>query len=52
MDYLIDIIGEDRVGLGSDFDGAVVPQSIGSVSGLPVLATAMQNHGVRTGAYA
>ena len=45
MDYLIDILGEDRVGLGSDFDGAVVPESIGSVNGLPVLATAMQNHG-------
>ena len=45
MDYLIDILGEDRVGLGSDFDGAVVPQSIGSVAGLPVLASAMQDHG-------
>ena len=45
MDYLIDILGEDSVGLGSDFDGAVVPQAIGSVSGLPALATAMQNHG-------
>ena len=29
MDHLIDILGEDRVGLGSDFDGAMVPQSIG-----------------------
>jgi len=45
MDYLIDILGEDRVGLGSDFDGAVVPETIGSVSGLPALATAMQSHG-------
>ena len=44
-DYFIDILGEDRVGLGSDFDGAVVPQSIGSVAGLPVLASAMQEHG-------
>ena len=45
MDYLIDILGEDRVGLGSDFDGAIVPQSIGSVDGLPNLASAMQDHG-------
>ncbi len=45
MDYLIELLGEDRVGLGSDFDGAVVPESISSVSGLPVLASAMQTHG-------
>ena len=45
MEYLIDILGEDRVGLGSDFEGAVIPQSIGSVSGLPALALEMQNRG-------
>ena len=45
MEHLIDRLGEDRVGLGSDFDGAMVPQSIGSVSGLPVLASTMQSHG-------
>jgi len=45
MDYLIEAVGEDRVGLGSDFDGAVIPKSIGQVSGLPALAFAMQKHG-------
>ncbi len=45
MDYLINILGEDHVGLGSDFDGAIVPESIGSVSGLPSLASAMKKHG-------
>lgn len=44
MDYLINILGEDRVGLGSDFDGAVVPDTINTVSGLPALVAAMQNH--------
>ncbi len=45
MDYLITALGEDRVGLGSDFDGAVVPEAIGSVSGLPSLVKAMHSHG-------
>ena len=45
MDYLINILGEHRVGLGSDFDGAVVPEAIGSVSGLPALISAMNSHG-------
>lgn len=45
MDYLINILGEDHVGLGSDFDGAVIPDKIGSVRGLPILVDAMQKHG-------
>ena len=45
MDYLISAVGEDRVGLGSDFDGALIPESIGSVAGLSVLSSAMYNHG-------
>jgi len=45
MDYLINSLGEDKVGLGSDFDGAIVPDSIGSAGGLVTLAKAMQTHG-------
>ncbi len=45
FDHLISILGEDRVGFGSDFDGAVVPQDIGDVSGLPNLRAAMRAHG-------
>ncbi|MBY6138336.1 dipeptidase [Leisingera daeponensis] len=45
LDYLIDILGEDRVGLGSDFDGATVPDAIKDVAGLPALRKAMQTHG-------
>jgi len=45
LDYLINKLGEDGVGLGSDFDGAVIPDSIGDISGLPVLIKAMQEHG-------
>tara|TARA_R110002167_G_scaffold116355_1_gene291440 strand:- start:1615 stop:2676 length:1062 start_codon:yes stop_codon:yes gene_type:complete len=45
FDHLIDRLGEDRVGFGSDFDGAIVPQPIGDVTGLPVLRKAMRDHG-------
>ncbi len=45
LDHLIGALGEDRVGLGSDFDGAVIPRAIGDVAGLPVLRAAMLAHG-------
>jgi len=43
--YLADRIGEDRVGLGSDFDGATIPAEIGSVAGLPNLVAALRRRG-------
>ncbi len=43
--YLIDRMGEDRVGLGSDFDGAVLPNNLADCSQLPVLLKALQTHG-------
>lgn len=45
IDHLMEQLGEDRVGFGSDFDGAIVPKSIGDVTGLPVLRKAMRTHG-------
>ncbi len=45
LDHLLNILGEDCVGLGSDFDGAEIPDDIGDTSGLPVLRAAMKNHG-------
>jgi len=42
---LIKHVGEDRVGTGSDYDGAVVPQDLTSCAGLPKLRQAMKNHG-------
>ncbi|MEY8802498.1 dipeptidase [Leisingera sp. XS_AS12] len=45
LDYLIAVLGEDRVGMGSDFDGATVPAEIGTVAGLPKLRQAMRAHG-------
>lgn len=45
LDYLIEHVGEDRVGFGSDFDGTAVPQVIGTAAGLPALRYAMRSHG-------
>lgn len=45
LDHLIGILGEDGVALGSDFDGALMPQEIDDVSSLPRLTKAMLDHG-------
>jgi membrane dipeptidase len=45
LDYLLEKLGIDRVGLGSDFDGATIPNGIKDVTGLPKLVEAMRAHG-------
>lgn len=45
LDHMLEIMGPDHVGLGSDFDGALIPQAIGDGTGLPVLQAAMRAHG-------
>jgi membrane dipeptidase len=45
IDYLVERLGIDRVGLGSDFDGTRIPQVIGDVTGLPKLIAALSEHG-------
>jgi membrane dipeptidase len=45
IDYLVERLGIDRVGLGSDFDGATMPLEIGDVSGLPKLIAALRSGG-------
>ncbi len=44
-DHLIAQLGEDHVGLGSDFDGGVIPQAIGDVAGLANLVAAYRAAG-------
>jgi membrane dipeptidase len=46
VDHLVERLGEDGVGLGSDFDGATVPAPIGDATGLPRLAAALREHGI------
>jgi membrane dipeptidase len=45
LDYMIEHVGVDGVGLGSDFDGATIPAAIGDARGLPRLVEAMRQHG-------
>jgi len=45
IDALLEALGEDGVGLGSDFDGAVIPSAIGDVSGLPRLLDRLHDRG-------
>lgn len=43
--YLVDKLGEGGVALGSDFDGAMMPDAIGTAAGLPNLVQAMRDAG-------
>ena len=45
LDYLIARLGEERVGFGSDFDGATMPEGVKDVSLLPNLLDAMRARG-------
>lgn len=45
LDGLIEKLGETRVGIGSDFDGAGIPAAIGSVAGSQALFEALRRHG-------
>lgn len=45
FDYLVEHLGIDRVGFGSDFDGATMPQDLSDVSKLPNLVRALRDRG-------
>lgn len=45
VDYLVERLGIDRVGFGSDFDGAKIPAALGDVAGLPRLVDALRARG-------
>jgi len=44
LDHLVDKLGEDHVGFGSDFDGAELPDVIGDVTGVQALIGQMREH--------
>jgi membrane dipeptidase len=48
LDHLITHVGEHHVGLGSDFDGCVIPDVIGDVAGLPALFDVLRQKGYDT----
>lgn len=43
--YMVERMGIDHVGLGSDFDGAAIPSEIGDVSGLQEIVSALRESG-------
>ena len=45
VDYLVNRIGIDRVGLGSDFDGALMPDDLSDASKLPNLVDVLRDRG-------
>lgn len=45
LDHMLEQLGPDGVAVGSDFDGAVMPQQVGDAGGLPNLVAAMAGHG-------
>ena len=45
VDYLAERMGIDHVALGSDFDGAVIPDELGGAPGLPKLVAALRASG-------
>jgi membrane dipeptidase len=45
MDHLLQHLGEDHLGLGSDYDGATIPDGIGDVAGQQNLVEALRAHG-------
>lgn len=45
LDHLLNILGEEGVGIGSDYDGCMPPGWLASVDRLPALVAAMDRHG-------
>ena len=49
FDHLLGILGEDGVALGSDLDGALLPEAVGNAAGLGAVAAAMAARGYSPG---
>jgi membrane dipeptidase len=45
IEHLIEHLGEDGVGFGSDFDGALISAELGNAAGLQILVEAMRKRG-------
>ncbi len=45
IEHMLEHAGEDHVGLGSDFDGAMIPAELGNAAGLQILVAAMRQRG-------
>jgi microsomal dipeptidase-like Zn-dependent dipeptidase len=47
IDHVVKLVGPDHVGLGSDFDGADMPQGLGDCSKLPKITEALLREGYK-----
>jgi membrane dipeptidase len=47
IEHLLEHLGEDRVGFGSDFDGAQMPAELGNAAGLQKIVGALRQRGYR-----
>lgn len=47
VDYLVERLGVDHAGFGSDFDGATVPDELGDAAGLRKLLDALRERGYK-----
>lgn len=45
LDHMLNVMGEENVALGSDYDGATVPQALDGADRMPNLIKAMEQHG-------
>ncbi len=45
IEHMLKHAGEDGVGIGSDFDGALIPAALGNAGGLQILVQAMRKRG-------
>lgn len=45
VEYLLDKVGENGVGFGSDFDGTTIPPELRDAAGLPILVQALADRG-------
>jgi membrane dipeptidase len=45
IEHMLEHAGEDGVGFGSDFDGAMIPAELGNAAGLQILVRAMRKRG-------
>ena len=48
IEHMLEHAGEDAVGFGSDFDGAMIPAELGNAAGLQKLVQAMRKRGFGT----
>jgi membrane dipeptidase len=47
LDHAVKLVGADHVGLGSDFDGAQMPEGMEDVSRLPKITEALLRKGYK-----